>query len=191
MAQFLALGGLSEEHAAASALALLDEFGSLNEILSASPWWLERIVGCHCARLIAGANHLLARSLAEPLRGRSLIGDRSAVAALLRRLIGHADVEMLIVLHLDGVQRLLCYDLVATGDGGSVEFDPRKILVHAIAREASGIIVAHNHPSGNASPSHADFSASKKLARAAQGLGITVHDHLVIAGGDVRSAMAT
>ena len=171
------------------AFELVAEFGSLNEVLSAVPFSLERIVGLQGAAILAAVNRLFVEVIAEPMRFRPIASNSEAVTSLLRRLIGHSEAEVLIVLHLDGSQRLLGYDVVATGCAGSVEFDPRKIILHAAARGASGMIVAHNHPSGDPRPSHADLVASKKLARVAECLGITLHDHLVIAGNHVRSAM--
>jgi DNA repair protein RadC len=70
-----------------------------------------------------------------------------------------------------------------------VDFDQRRILLRAMGRGASGIIVAHNHPSGDSTPSRSDVEVTRRLADLAEVLGITLHDHLVVAGGETRSAM--
>lgn len=75
------------------------------------------------------------------------------------------------------------------GTAGSVECDARRIIFRAIGRGASGMIVAHNHPSGDPRPNNSDIAATRRLADAARCVGICLYDHLVVAGHEVRSAM--
>ena len=145
--------------------------------------------GGAAADAIAEAGKLMAWSLAEELRERQPVCTQAAAAKLLKALIGFRCEELLIVLFLDSRERLIDHETVAVGRPDSVEFDLRRILLRAIGRGASGIIVAHNHPSGDVRPSQSDVEVTRRLADASHALGICLCDHLVVAGGEVRSAM--
>lgn len=96
--------------------------------------------------------------------------------------LGTSSIERLVVLHLDHDRQLLDTTFI---DGCSVEVELplRTILRSALACDAVGLVLAHNHPSGDATPSAADVQATRRLAEVAAPLGIQLHDHLVI-GGD-------
>ncbi len=99
------------------------------------------------------------------------------------------DRETLIVLYLDAQDRVV--DHVAfPGDETGVDIPVRKILVHAILRDARGLLIAHNHPSGDPTPSEADVVETRKLAVAVRPLGMALHDHLIRAGNEWRSLAA-
>jgi len=145
--------------------------------------------GDAAAGALAGVRDLMTWALEERLRGRRLINCKRDAAEFLKALIGFRCDELLIVLFLDSGRRLIDHEVIAAGRADSVEFDQRRILLRAIGRGAMGIIVAHNHPSGDARPSRSDFAATRRLADLAQAFGITLHDHFVVAGGEVRSAL--
>ena len=91
--------------------------------------------------------------------------------------------ERLWVAHVDDEARCLhveCYD----GEPESVGMPVRDIIVDAARLGSSAVVLAHNHPSGDPTPSAADCSATRKLARAAEALDLSVLDHLIFAGGD-------
>jgi DNA repair protein RadC len=94
--------------------------------------------------------------------------------------------ERLWVAHVDGAARCLhveCYE----GEPESVGMPVRDIIVDAARLGSSGVVLAHNHPSGDARPSNADCQATRKLARAAEALDLTILDHLIFAGRDCAS----
>lgn len=97
--------------------------------------------------------------------------------------------EHLWVAHLDGQARCL---LLTRHDGGegSATLPVRQIIADAARHGSSGVIVAHNHPSGDSSPSAADLAATRLLARAADAIDVTVVDHLVMADGRASSMRA-
>jgi DNA repair protein RadC len=128
-------------------------------------------------------------ALADELAERRPVCTQGQAARLLKALIGFRCEELLVVLFLDSRRRQIDREIVAVGRPDSVEFDLRRILLRAIGRGASGIIVAHNHPSGDPRPSQSDMDVTRRLADASQALGICLFDHLVVAGGEVRSAM--
>jgi DNA repair protein RadC len=89
--------------------------------------------------------------------------------------------ETLWVAHLDAEAR--CLHLSRhPGDSYGLDFPLRDIILEAAARGSSAILLAHNHPSGDPTPSESDLSATRRLATAAGALGCTVLDHLVFAG---------
>ena len=125
----------------------------------------------------------------EDLVLRQAIFGQAEAAHFLKTSIGFRCEELLVVLLLDSRRRLIDVETLAVGRPDSVDFDQRRILLRAIGRGATGIIVAHNHPSGDARPSQSDTAVTRRLADSCQALGIYLHDHLVVAGGEVRSAM--
>ncbi len=119
-----------------------------------------------------------------------IVDTAHAAADLLRPLFAEARGERLAVAHLDAGRRLLALDEEVGRGTDSMVFPMRAILAAALARDTAGLVVAHNHPSGDPRPSPADIAATCRLAEAADRLGIRLHDHLVFAGADCRSFRA-
>jgi len=111
-------------------------------------------------------------------------------AALLSPMLAHSAEEMIVTAHLDSGQRLIAVTVEEPGERGAVELPVRDMLAVALRLGAESLIVAHNHPSGDPTPSAADCDATRALAAAAGGVGIRIHDHLIFAGGDCRSFRA-
>lgn len=175
--------------ASKAAIAIRDEFPTLNDALSAQPALVRECAGPAAAEALEQAHGLMVAALAEPLRIRPISDSRSDVAQYLQQLIGFLEAETLIVLLLDSGGRLIRHDVIARGGVNSVPFDPRLIILRALARGAAGMIVAHNHPSGEAHPSRADMAATKRLASLAGEFGILLVDHLILARGETHSAL--
>ncbi|MET0268996.1 MAG: JAB domain-containing protein [Sphingomonas sp.] len=112
-----------------------------------------------------------------------------AIAFLAPMLPVRGDRETLIVLYLDAQDRVVDH-AAFPGDETGVDIPVRKILVHAILRDARGLLIAHNHPSGDPTPSEADVVETRKLAVAVRPLGMALHDHLIRAGNEWRSLAA-
>ncbi len=110
-------------------------------------------------------------------------------ADLIAPRLEHCRHERLVVLHLDAERRFVRSTEV---EGCSVEvaLPIRLIVSAALECDARGLVLGHNHPSGDPAPSEADRQATRRLAEAAAPLGITFHDHLIFAGGDCRSFRA-
>lgn len=94
--------------------------------------------------------------------------------------------ERLWVAHVDEATRCLHVERYE-GDPTSVGIPVREIIVDAAALGSAGVVLAHNHPSGDARPSAADHRATRKLARAGEAIDLMVLDHLIFAGGDCSS----
>lgn len=175
--------------AAGAAARLSTRFSSLSELLSADLTVTRDYAGGDVASVLACARSLMVQALGDELQERPSIGSGKEAAAFLKQLIGFRADELLIALYLDARRRLIDYEIVARGRPDSVDFDGRRILLQAMGRGATGMIIAHNHPSGDPRPSRSDVEATRRLAHVADGLGVHLIDHLVVAGGEVRSAM--
>nr|WP_302474180.1 DNA repair protein RadC [Roseococcus sp. MDT2-1-1] len=92
-------------------------------------------------------------------------------------------VEQFRVLFLDARNRLLAEEVLGTGTVNHAPVYPREIMRRAIALHATALILVHNHPSGDPTPSRADVEMTREVAEAARMLGITLHDHLIIGRG--------
>lgn len=103
-----------------------------------------------------------------------------AIESYLRPLIGHLPVERFVVLSLNTRNALLGMDVVSDGSVDQCTVDPRTVFRAALARNASGIVLAHNHPSGDPEPSFQDRELTRQFVRAAQLLCIKLLDHLVL-----------
>ena len=108
-------------------------------------------------------------------------------ARLVEPLLGGLDREKLAVLHLDGERRLLGLVEGEVDAKAEVALPIRAIVADALRFGSAGIVIAHNHPSGDATPSAADVDATKRLAFLLAELGIGLHDHLVLAGTRISS----
>ena len=116
----------------------------------------------------------------------AIVSARDA-ADLLAPLFADAGGEKLAVLHLDRERRLLAVDAWPVAEADEIVLPIRAIFAAALAHDAAGLIIAHNHPSGDPRPSRADKAATRRLAQTADALGIVLHDHLIFAGGECAS----
>lgn len=108
-------------------------------------------------------------------------------ADLLGPLFADAEGERLAVLHLDGGRRIIAVEAHAAAAADAIDLPVRAIFKAALGHGAVGLILAHNHPSGDPRPSRADIAATRLLAETAAALGIVLHDHLIFAGAGCRS----
>ena len=102
-------------------------------------------------------------------------------------LIGVSDVERLAVVALSARNRVIDAEVLTVGSHGYTVVDPRQILRWALTRKrpCAGIVVAHNHPSGDPMPSSQDVDVTRRLRRACEVVGVTLVDHVVVTA-DVR-----
>ena len=105
-----------------------------------------------------------------------------AAVELLRPFFGDGEGEKLVLVFLDSDQALLAIEERDRVPGESIELSIRAVIGRAIELDARGLIVAHDHPSGDAHPSDADIAVTRRLADTAAGVGILLHDHLIFAG---------
>ena len=116
-----------------------------------------------------------------------LIATARDAADLLAPLFADAAGEKLVIVHLDGGRRLLALDEHPVKSKIAAPLPLRTIVSDALRRGSGGLVIAHNHPSGDPLPSAADVDATRRLSAVGAMLGITLHDHLVFAGDRCRS----
>lgn len=116
----------------------------------------------------------------------AIIRTAADAALLLAPVFEGAEGELIGVLHLDSEGKVLGVGRFQ-GTADEAELPLRAIVAEALALGAEALVVGHNHPSGDPTPSPADYEATRALAETGRRLGIRVRDHLVFAGGEVRS----
>ena len=91
-----------------------------------------------------------------------------------------APKEHFIALHLDGKNRIACYDPVSVGSLNQCIVHPREVFANALRSSAAAIVLLHNHPTGDPTPSREDLDITRRLQEAGEILGIRVLDHIII-----------
>lgn len=164
------------------AIALLETFGDFNQVLSASTHRLARIDGC-CSKVIGelkiveAAAHRMARS---KVMQRCVISSWAAVIDYCHTVMAHRETEQFRILFLDTKNTLIADESHGQGTLDHVPVYPREVMKRALELNAASIILVHNHPSGDPTPSDADIAMTKQINTAAQALSITLHDHIII-----------
>lgn len=105
------------------------------------------------------------------------------IAEEAKRRIGNLDREHFVAFHLDARNRVRSFETVAIGSMVAAIVHPREVFKGAILANAAGIILAHNHPSGDTGPSPEDIAITKRLHEAGRILGIDVLDHIIVGDG--------
>ncbi|USI74462.1 JAB domain-containing protein [Sphingomonas morindae] len=175
------LGTAGLDRPAERAAALLAELGGLSAVVASSEERLDTIGGRGVGRALRAAFALVRRLAAIELDRRPIIGTSEALLAYLRVAIGHAQREEMRVLYLDAAHRLIRDEPTSRGTVARLAIYPREIVRRALELSASGLILAHNHPSGDPTPSAADVAATREIVQLARSFDIDVHDHLVVA----------
>jgi DNA repair protein RadC len=167
------------------AARLLQRCGGLSGLLSRDPRALLEEPGLGPAKLglILAARELALRSAEEPLRRADVMRSPGDTQRYLRQHLGGRDREVFCCLFLDAQHRLLhCEDLFfGTLDGAAVY--PREVAARALRYSAAAVILAHNHPSGVATPSAADRQITERLQRGLALLDVAVLDHVIVGRG--------
>jgi DNA repair protein RadC len=174
----------------AAADALLARFDGIARILGAPEPDLARVIGAPAARQLGLLHALLLRALEHPLRQRTVLTSFDAVRTYLRRRMTALPREAFHVLFLDRRNQLIADERLGQGTVDHAPVYPREVVRRALELSASALLLAHNHPSGDPTPSSADVEITRKVVEAARALGITVHDHFVVAGDEVVSLRA-
>lgn len=174
--------GLRGQSAADVGRALIQRFGTLSELSRATLEELQEIRGVGRDKAIAlKAAFTLARRMAAEIQAAApLLDQPAAVADLLREECRPYTVEHFYVLLLDTRRRLLRKVALTRGTLDAVIVHPRDVFRHAVAANASAVVLVHNHPSGDPTPSKADNTVTRDLIRAGRLLKIEVLDHVIL-----------
>jgi len=172
--------------------SLLSKFGSLAGIANASLEQLQQVRGLGLAKAaqLKACMAIAYRILSSDEDERSHhnrkkpVGKPEDLAKELRKRIGDKKQEHLLVVSLDNRNRTIGIDEVAVGTLNASLIHPRETFSAAINRHAASIIISHNHPSGDPTPSAADISVTKRLKEAGILIGIELLDHIIIVNND-------
>lgn len=161
---------------------LIEAFGDINGVLSAPPPRLEQITGVGPAVIVQlkvteAAAHRMARAR---VMKRQVISSWDALLDYCHTVMAHRPTEQFRVLYLDRKNALMADEEQARGTVDHVPVYPREVVKRALELDASALILVHNHPSGDPTPSESDITMTAQIDRAAQALGLTLHDHLII-----------
>ena len=173
--------------AVSAADALMARFGGVARVLGASEADAARVIGAGPARRLALLHGLLLRTLEHPLRARPVLTTGEAVRTYLRARLAGLPREVFHVLFLDIKNRLIADERMSAGTVDHAPVYPREVVRRALELSASALVLAHNHPSGDPTPSKADIDMTQQLVAAARALRIAVHDHVVVGGDQVAS----
>lgn len=174
--------GLKGMNAVEVGKQLLQKFGTLQALAQAGVPDLQKVKGIGRDKAVTlVAAFALARKMAAELQYESPVLDTpEAVARLLRDSSLARQVETLQVLLLNTRRRLIRIEEISNGTLDTILVHPREVFKSAIAANAAAMILAHNHPSGDPTPSEADVKVTRDLIRAGQLLKIEVIDHIII-----------
>lgn len=164
------------------AKALIKRFGSFSEVIAARPERLREIAGLGESaigdlKVIEAAATRLGR---ERIRNRQIMASFKDVIDYCRSAMAYADREQFRILFLDKRNALIADEVQGVGTVDHTPVYPREIVRRALELGASGLVLAHNHPSGDTTPSPADIRMTEEIASISAMMGIVVHDHLII-----------
>ncbi|MCV0381986.1 MAG: DNA repair protein RadC [Erythrobacter sp.] len=182
--EFLLFAGMRQGDTKPAAKALIARFGSLAGVLNADPDALKQVpgVGDAGAAAIRSVSLAARRMMRGKVMDQPVLGSWQALLDYLAIDMGALTHERVRVLYLNTRNRLLHDHLAHEGTVDEAAIHPREVIRKAMDLGASALILVHNHPSGNPEPSRADIAITRRIADAGQHLGITVHDHVIVAG---------
>jgi DNA repair protein RadC len=164
------------------AKALIATFGSFAEVVSAPRPRLREIDGLGDAaiaeiQIVQAAANRLARG---EVKKRTALSSWSAVLDYCRTSMAFADKEQFRVLFLDKRNQVIAEEVQQTGTVDHTPVYPREVIKRALELSATALILVHNHPSGDPTPSRADIQMTQAIVEIAKPLGISVHDHIIV-----------
>lgn len=168
---------------------LIAKFGSFAEVIAAPVERLTEVKGISekialdLKILRAAATKLGQKSIL----GRPVLSSWSALLDYCRSAMQFEATEQFRVLFLDRKNRLIADEVLGQGTVDRAPVYPREILKRALVHESTAIILAHNHPSGDPTPSQSDIDMTKEIVQACKPISVTVHDHLIIGRDNIAS----
>jgi DNA repair protein RadC len=169
-----------------AARAALDQFKTLPAVLDASPLQLQQVKGIGTKNIFAlqFIQGVARRYLRQRIVGKKYIQSSREVADYLLHSMRGLQHEVLTVVFLDAAHGIIDASVVAEGTVTVNTVYPRELVKAALARNASALVLAHNHPSGSLTPSRQDEELTRSLHLICSFMHISLLDHLIIGGGD-------
>jgi len=164
------------------AKALLSRFGSFAGVLNADAQALTEVsgIGQTAAVSLMAVREGAVRLLQSEVMNQPVLSNWQSLMDYCRAAMGHGKVEQFRILFLNRKNMLIADELQQQGTVDHTPVYPREVIKRALDLGASALILVHNHPSGDPSPSQADIEMTKELQAAGEKLGISLHDHIVV-----------
>ena len=174
--------GLPGKNALQMGQELVDTFGGMAGLLSTPAEALKKVKGLGPAKRaeIVAVLELARRALASQLQQKTVFSDAQAIRDYLRLQLGAKPHEVFVVLFLDPLHRLIALEEMFRGTLTQTSVYPREVVLRALALNAAYVVLAHNHPSGEAQPSRADESLTQTLKAALALVDVHVFDHFIV-----------
>ncbi len=174
--------GMAGKNVVAMAQEIVDNFGGISGLLHADAKALASIKGLGPAKQaeLLAVVELSRRALQEQLSEKTILDVPATLLDFVRLKIGSKPYESFMVLFVDATQKLIATEELFRGTLTTTSVYPREVALRALHHHAAAVILAHNHPSGDVQPSHADQSLTSKLRSALGLLDITVLDHVIV-----------
>ena len=161
---------------------LLNRFGSLAGVVKASPKELKKVsgVGDNTAVMLSSLGELCVRVLKEGNIKKTPYLNSSEIIELIKSHYINEPLERFLLLCFDSMMHLKFVEFISEGDTTKVEFDVKNLLGYVIDCDASLIVLAHNHPNGNPTPSGADIDTTFNISVTLRKIGVELIDHVII-----------
>jgi DNA repair protein RadC len=178
------IGLVCPEEATSIAGAILNEFGSLAKAMAVTVEAQRRVVGNNenVIALLAAIRKANIDDHCGELYSSPIKGTDERLINYLVSDLGFRSNETLRAFFLDSSNHLIADEIIAEGTVRQLQFYPRRIFKRAFEVNASGLIIAHNHPGGSPRPSGSDIQATKTIAMMGVALDLIIHDHIIVAG---------
>lgn len=165
---------------------LLRELGSLSKVMSASPQRLKKIdkVGDAVIATLKVAECLGEKLLRSKIEKKNVLSSWQALLEYCQAVMGRREIEHFRILFLNNKNHLISDEIQQSGTVNHTAVYPREVVKRALEIGATSLILVHNHPSGDTTPSKADISMTADIVSAAAALNIRVHDHLVVSANE-------
>jgi DNA repair protein RadC len=174
--------GRSSHQAVNLSVQLLDRFGSLGAVVSADPLRLTEVLGGDgiSVMLLKTVRAAVKAIVREPLEERIVIGSASALMDYLSVTMRHEPTEITRLLYLDRKNGLIKDEIQQRGTVDHTPLYPREVVKRVLELGACAVILVHNHPSGDPTPSQADIEITRQVAAALGTIKVTLHDHVIV-----------
>jgi len=161
---------------------LLDEFGSISNLIEADPYEIAKTagVGIKSAVFLSLLHELVRRYEREKMDQKPALTSIQRSVEYCRALLAFRPRECFYAICLDSRRKILHTSKVSEGTVGDAAVSPRLVVEKALRYKAMGILLCHNHPNGNAKPSYNDINLTAQLKKMLEPLGVEVLDHIII-----------
>ena len=161
---------------------LLSAFGSIGASLTARVEQIHSMIpqGEEVYVILQAMHRLLIGALREKIQDGQYLRNSADLHNYLRLTLSYETSEQVRLLHLDSTNQLIKDEMHAVGTSNAIAIYPREIVRRALHQNSSALIIVHNHPSGDPTPSLDDIEMTRQIMRALHAINIHVHDHVIV-----------